>query len=96
VSRRVPSEKSQRVRNPSRAWNGCAAPCTKSEGLPSVTILADKPPGFVDKEKMAGGIRRSQHQRSLEVTETCQAKPGSFSPVSDDFTGDERKAGENE
>jgi hypothetical protein len=29
--------------------------CAKSEGLASVTILADKPPGSVDKEKMAGG-----------------------------------------
>jgi hypothetical protein len=36
---------------PSRAWNGCTAACAKSEGLPSVTILADKPPGFVDKAK---------------------------------------------
>jgi hypothetical protein len=33
--------------------------CAKSEGLPSVTILADEPPGFVDKEKMAGGDEKS-------------------------------------
>jgi hypothetical protein len=70
--------------------------CAKSERLPSVTILADEPPGFVDKEKMAGDSRRSRHQRSHEVTETYRAKPGRFSPVSDDFTGDERKAGESE
>jgi hypothetical protein len=34
-------------------------PCAKSEGLSSVTILADEPPGFVDKEKMAGGDEKS-------------------------------------
>jgi hypothetical protein len=50
----------------------------------------------ITKDKKAGGSRRFQHQRSREVTETCQAKPGKFSPISDDFTGDERKAGENE
>jgi hypothetical protein len=81
---------------PSRVWNGYWAACAKSEGLSSVTILADKPPGFVDKAKKLAHDGRSSHQRSLEVIETCRAKPGRISAVPDDFTGDEKKAGENE
>jgi hypothetical protein len=56
------------------------AACAKSEGLPSVTILADKPPGFVDKAKKLEHDGRSSCQHRREVTETCWAKPGDSAP----------------